>query len=280
MTFATTVKATGVIAVAALFNACGGDSETSAQSPIRAFTSAAVESPEAAALSTINSPLSVDYVGDMKNAGFKLEGFIVADESIRGDSLVRPNNDTNVCKQFRDQFMPRDDDGVGGAIVWLSGVKRGKPNNLRMRASARLNDCRLEPRVQIVRQGATVMLGSHDAVESKLRVFETEVGSLSDPRALVPLFDFGQVVPVPNIAREPGILEVRDDLHPWVRGFIAVVGHPYIAITDKTGRFVMDSVPSGEYEIIVFSEALGIKRETIRVPLDSTILLRLEKKSQ
>jgi hypothetical protein len=123
--------------------------------------------------------------------------------------------------------------------------------------------------VHAVAQGGTVLVGSRDAMASRLRMLNAIDGAA--PRAFVSLSDHGQVVPEPDIARTPGLVEVRDDKHPWVRGFIAVATHPYITVTDATGSFRFSGVPAGRHEVIVFSETLGVMRRVIEVRRDTSV---------
>jgi hypothetical protein len=205
---------------------------------------------------------------------WSISGAVTADASIRGDSLVEPLAGARACRPFRDTPMPRRGDGVGNAIVWLTGVGRGRANDLPRRTSVRLANCALSPRVHIVAQGGTVLVGSHDAIEARLRLHEA-IGDPARPRATVMLNDFGQIVPNSAIAAEPGLVEVRDDHLPWVRGYIAVSPHPYVAITDATGAFRLDGVPSGTYQLVVFSETLGVRVRDVRVE-QSNVTVELE----
>lgn len=225
----------------------------------------------AQAMSTMAS--SALYREALDGPAFTLTGVVQADNAVPGDSLVEPTHDQRVCRPFRDVFMPRRGTSVGSAIVWIAGIEAGKANTLPMRTSVRIDNCRLDPRVHVVAQGGTVLVGSRDAIVSRLRFIDA-LGRPDEPRALVPLNDFGQVVPNPDIARTAGLIEVRDDRHPWVRGFIAVAPHPYVTVTDVRGTFRFDSVPAGTHELIVFSEALGVLRQVVDVQRDSSIVLR------
>ena len=66
------------------------------------------------------------------------------------------------------------------------------------------------------------------------------------PRALV--------VPVEQILKAPGLVEVRCDPHPWTRGWLFAFDHPYFATTDRDGSFAIDSVPPGRYTLVVWHE--------------------------
>ena len=204
---------------------------------------------------------------------------MLADADVSGDSLVEPTHDRQACNPFRDIFMPRRNEGVGNAVVWIADISSGKADDLPRRTTVRLNDCSLHPRVHVIARGGTVLVGSGDAMVSRLR-FADATGTLSDPRALISFNDFGQVVPSRDVARTSGLVEIRDDKHPWVRGFVVVASHPYVVVTAPDGSFRIDDVPAGIYEVIVFSEALGVLRQRVDVGADTRLELRFGRRVQ
>jgi hypothetical protein len=120
--------------------------------------------------------------------------------------------------------------------------------------------------------GATLLVRSADDMDARLRFLDvdparepasalpsdtTRVRIPLEPRALVPLGSAGAVVPLTSVLQTPGLVEVRDDRHPWIRGWIAVAPHPYLAITDRNGQFSLDAVPPGNYVLVTWHERLG-----------------------
>ncbi len=183
------------------------------------------------------------------------------------DSIVRPTHDLSACTPFTQRAVPTLGGGVGNAVVWLVGVATGPADTGSRRTALRLAGCRLEPHVQRVPVGGTLMLASQDAMMSRLQ-FADVVGVGAGPgpvRATVLFNDAGQIVPTSDATVRPGIVEVRDDLHPWVRAFVAVAPHPFVAVTGADGQFRFDSVPSGRYTLVVWSEVLGTRTRELTV---------------
>jgi plastocyanin len=50
---------------------------------------------------------------------------------------------------------------------------------------------------------------------------------------------------------------VRCNQHPWERGSVAVMPHPFFAVTDRRGAFDIKGLPPGEYTVHVWHEKLG-----------------------
>lgn len=189
------------------------------------------------------------------------------------DMSVAPNRDSTVCRPYTETLVPSRDGGVGQAIAWLVGVPAGPRDNTARRVHLTLDGCRLSPRVQRVAVGATVLIHGNDAMMSRLQL--VPLGERSS-RSTILLTDAGQVVPSDEATREPALLEVRDDLHPWVRAFIAVAPHPFVAVTDADGDFRFDGVPPGRYTLVVWHERLGTQRKTVKVEGGVQVRVRVE----
>jgi len=55
----------------------------------------------------------------------------------------------------------------------------------------------------------------------------------------------------------PGIVRVFCDIHSHMNAFILVFNHPFFAITDTEGRYRIDNVPPGNYNVIAWNEGLS-----------------------
>jgi len=56
------------------------------------------------------------------------------------------------------------------------------------------------------------------------------------------------------------------DIHPWMRGYVAVLPNPFFAVTPSTGAVTLSQVPPGQYVIAVWHEKLGTKEQSITLP--------------
>ena len=179
------------------------------------------------------------------------------------DTTIVPTHDLLYCPRFTERSFPSRDGGVGNSIVWIAGVAAGPPDDAPRRATITLDDCQLEPRVQRIAAGGTLLVKSQDAVTSRLRFTENDpLGAL---RATVSFTDAGQVVPTQLAVDSAGIVAIRDDRHPWVRGYLAVTPHPFVAVTDERGAFHFEGVPTGTYTLVVWHERFGTHTESVTV---------------
>ena len=68
-----------------------------------------------------------------------------------------------------------------------------------------------------------------------------------------------------SFAREEIAIPVKCNVHPWMRGYIAVFKHPYFAVTDKNGGFELKNLPPGTYTITAWQEKLGTQIQKVTV---------------
>jgi len=226
------------------------------------------------------APYIVDSLVAADSLG-RVEALVQASDDLPRDTLIRPTHDTRTCTPVPDAPFVGSRHGVGDAVAWLVGVRRGPADPAPRRVTIALAGCRIQPRISRVPMGATLLVRSADAMNSRLRFLDVVddlpqrergdttpsamVATPAAPRALVPLFDAGAVVPLTAVTDAPGLVEIRDDRHPWVRGWVAVAPHPFVAISDAAGRVAFDDVPTGRYVLVTWHERLGTVATDVRV---------------
>jgi hypothetical protein len=66
------------------------------------------------------------------------------------------------------------------------------------------------------------------------------------------------------------MIELRCDVHPWMRGYLGVLDHPYFAVTRADGRFALPAVPAGDYVVAAWHERFGLQEARVTVPAGGT----------
>lgn len=61
----------------------------------------------------------------------------------------------------------------------------------------------------------------------------------------------------------PGIVRVFCDIHSHMSAFILVFSHRYFAVTDNQGRYRLENVPPGSYNLVVWNEAAEERRRVV-----------------
>jgi plastocyanin len=114
--------------------------------------------------------------------------------------------------------------------------------------------CRYSPHVQAVTVGTTVALLNNDAVLHNVH------GTVEASAAPVTVFNVAMPFKgqkLPTVLRKPGVIKLRCDAgHTWMSAYIHVFDHPYFAVTDARGRFVLEGLPPGRYTLEYWHEPL------------------------
>jgi hypothetical protein len=60
-----------------------------------------------------------------------------------------------------------------------------------------------------------------------------------------------------------------------MRAYIIVTEHPYAAVTNADGDFVLDHVPPGRYTLCLWHERLGALKTPVSVTIGQAVSLKL-----
>ncbi len=61
------------------------------------------------------------------------------------------------------------------------------------------------------------------------------------------------------------VFPVKCDVHPWMQSYLAVMTHPYFAVTGADGTFEISDIPDGTYELEAWHERLGTQKASVTV---------------
>ena len=187
----------------------------------------------------------------------------------KGVAPVRVTIDQKVCgPELPDEAIVVDAQGrLANAVVILTGVKRSASRDVLVTNEK----CRFAPRVQVIAPKTSVKTTSKDAV------LHTTNAQLENGRSL-----FNVALPMPGItitkAISPaGHVRLICNTHPWMRGWM-VVTEDAAAISGADGRFTIDNVPPGTYELRVWHEALKGASQKVTVSAGRAAEVKFELK--
>jgi hypothetical protein len=173
---------------------------------------------------------------------------------IEGTLNARVENGLRPQVRHPNPNAPRIDSSghVESALIWLSHVdgSRSKPWDLPA-VRVQLSDYRFH-----IKQGAAdalsgfVRVGDRVDFESTDQAFHAVHGNgaaffsltLPDPNR-----------PISRTLTRPGIVELSSAAgYIWMRAYLLVSEHPYVARTDSNGRFSIRGIPPGNYDVIAW----------------------------
>jgi hypothetical protein len=175
---------------------------------------------------------------------------------------VPVNKDPEVCDPESrksvnlERLIVGSDGGVANTAVFLKNISSGKAMILPdARRSLDQKHCRYEPHILLVPQAATLSMKSSDSVLHTVHMDGAATFNLP--------FPFTNRVTTREMDT-PGLVNLRcNGGHVWMNAEMMVVPHPYYAVTDQDGRFELNDVPPGDYEIVAWHEGWQVLgRET------------------
>lgn len=60
-------------------------------------------------------------------------------------------------------------------------------------------------------------------------------------------------------------MKVKCDIHPWMNAYVAVVDHPFFAVTGPDGSFELKNLPPGTYTIEAWHEKYDTIEQTVTI---------------
>lgn len=153
-------------------------------------------------------------------------------------------------------------------------VKEGKLQNVLVRVRGPVPGAPTAPAEPVVvdQTKCTYLPRVQGAVSGQQLLVKNSDGTMHNVRGLVgtkAVFNMAQPPSAPPVTKPmPGeveLLQLKCDVHPWMRGYIAVSPHPYFATTREDGAFSLEGVPEGTYTLEAWHETLGTKTADITV---------------
>lgn len=114
-------------------------------------------------------------------------------------------------------------------------------------------NCMFEPKVLVARPGQTIRIKNSDTTGHN-----ANLGFMNNKSAnpLIPAGEHKDIVLDPKL-EEPTAIPVACNVHPWMKGFVMVKAHPFVAVSDKDGQIEIKDLPAGKGTTLrVWHEAL------------------------
>ena len=171
----------------------------------------------------------------------------------------------NAGKRVVQQTVLRaEDGGLMNGFVNVKGSFPQVPPSPQAPAAIEQQGCVYHPRVQGVRVGQTIEIKNSDATLHNIHSMSVKGNDFNVGQPLA-----GMVYKY-QVKTEEVMLHVKCDVHSWMTGYVAVLPHPYFAVTDATGAFTIANVPAGKQTVQVWHEQYGALTQTVDVKAGAT----------
>lgn len=187
----------------------------------------------------------------------KVEGRVPANTLIRMgvDPLCsRLHAGTRVTQQ---SVVLGPEGGLGNAFVRLEGTFAPTPIP-REPVVIDQRGCVYTPRIVGVRAGQKLQIKNSDPLLHNVHAISDKGNgfNVGQPQA-------GMVHE--STPKQEDVFHLTCDMHRWMTAFVAVVNHPYFAVTRGDGTFTIPNVPPGTYTVRAWHERLGEQSQSVRI---------------
>lgn len=119
--------------------------------------------------------------------------------------------------------------------------------------------CMYRPRVIGVMPGQTLTIGNSDKTLHNVHGYQSGKSR----------FNLAQPPGGPKIERKvregAEVIELRCDIHSWMRAYAVVSDHPFFDVTGEEGAYKLEGLPAGTYILEAWHPELGLERSEIEV---------------
>jgi plastocyanin len=145
--------------------------------------------------------------------------------------------------------------GIAYAFAYLPRPKGTNPDAVQELLSKHSKveldqkNCEFLPHAMTVHQDQTVVFKSSDPTNHNVRLagFANSMNQTLASQGRLEV----------KVVRDRFPVEIKCDIHPWMRGWMMVYDHPFFATTGSDGSFEIKGVPAGEQNLVVWQETVG-----------------------
>lgn len=156
-------------------------------------------------------------------------------------------------KPMNESVVVGDDGSLANAVVYVRLARGGKldvhPDYAAALSKPVVLDnkgCHFVPHVTLVRAGQPLTLKNSDPVghNTNVGVFNQIIPSGGQSQTKI---DQAAALPIP----------VTCNIHPFMKGYVLVQDHPYMAVSADNGTFEIANIPAGKHEFAFWHESPG-----------------------
>lgn len=166
-------------------------------------------------------------------------------------------------KAFDEAILVGKEGGLQNVVVRISKGIDGSHPAPEEPLVINQDKCLFSPRVSAVVAGQPVHIKNGDMTLHNVRTYvgDKQVFNRAMPNSRVPPIRWNSS----DERVRNGVLKLSCDVHPWMRGWIVVSGHPFFQVTGESGAWELKDVPPGRYTLEAWHESLGTQTRELTV---------------
>lgn len=202
----------------------------------------------------------------------------------KGDPVVKDPETCADIDQFKnDLVVNKENKGIRNIFIYeKSGTYKKKPDAIFPALRKPPKDslffdqkgCRYFPKSLLVRAGQNVVALSNDDVIHNVHTYPVKNQGLNTMIGANDR-DGDSIIELPKAETLP--ISVKCDFHTWMTANWLILDHPYMAITNADGRFMIANMPPGKHEIRLWHERPGYIHKKIKTAKTPEYLVKSSK---
>ena len=218
---------------------------------------------------------SVLFIATAPNNSIRLKGTILYNRTAPLPKTLPVSRDRAACGEAipDETVLLNKKGGLQNVSIIIANIAAEKLPPLAL--NLEIKACRFQPRVLALGVGSELTIRSGDAILHDVKARWHPFADGWNQTSTLNIFGdavetaFSFAFPQKNLTalqklEKPGLLQLRSDLgHDWMNGYILVMPHRYFAVTDAEGKFELPALPAGRYDLVLWHETLGVKRQIV-----------------
>jgi plastocyanin len=157
-----------------------------------------------------------------------------------------------------EEVVPGDDGALQNVIVYLKGDFSSYAFEVpRSPAKIDQNGCVYKPHVIALMVGQPLEVTNSDQATHNIHSLAKANRPRNDSQSP------GAAPITQTFSRQEIAIQVKCNVHPWMKAYVAVLSNPYFQVTGEDGSFEIKNVPPGKYELLAWHELFGTSEEAI-----------------
>lgn len=178
-------------------------------------------------------------------------------KDLDGDKYCGPKRaDQDV---FSEDVVVGENNALANVLVYVKKAPAGKYAAPNKKEEIDQVNCIYKPHVVVVHVGQTLTIKNSDDTSHNIHAkpsLNRELNESQSSAGVTADKQFG----VPEIG-----IEIKCDVHGWMKAWLHVMDHPFWSLTGKDGKFQIKNLPKGTYTVEVWHEKAKGKSAEVTV---------------
>ncbi|MDH5563839.1 MAG: hypothetical protein OEY91_09505 [Nitrospirota bacterium] len=179
--------------------------------------------------------------------------------------------DVETCGNIRKIFpvVVSDDGGLAQVVVSVEGLSGTRLSSIGDPLIVQNEKCVFQPPIAIGSVKQLLEVKNFDPILHNTHI-------RTETRAFFNVVLLPQSKGIKKVMKQPGLMTISCNKHPFMMGYIQVFDHPFHALTDSQGAFSIPNLPPGTHRLAIWHRTLGTIHQTVTIPQSNNADVTIE----